>query len=54
MQHSLVDGENYQFFERSNNPFYPFVQGEIEIFDINDRKIGNSKYKRNKDGKFIF
>lgn len=53
LQHSLINGENYQFFERSDNPFYPFVQGEMEIFDINDRKIGNGKYKGIKDGKFI-
>ena len=52
MQHTLVDAENFQFFERSDNTLYPFVEGDMEIFDINDRKIGNSNYKNYKDGKF--
>lgn len=53
MHNSLIDSESYQFFGKSENPFFPFLNKDYEIFDIKDRKIGNSNYKKNKDGIFI-
>lgn len=53
MQHSLVDVQNYQFFERSDDKFFPFSEGTMEIFDVKDKKIANSKYKNLEDGMFV-
>lgn len=48
VQNTLIDGENYQFFEKPD-----LKEGKMEIYDIKDRKIANSEYSNYKNGKFI-
>jgi mannosyltransferase OCH1-like enzyme len=52
MQHTLKNDIEYQIFERSNNNYIPFKTGEMEMYDKEGIKIGYSKYKNYKEGKF--